>query len=293
VLDLSCPCPDCKTEVTIEDVRFLCDYDTVAKYERFVVIASLKADPNIRWCPSPNCANGIKVGNPPPAWLSCNLCKFEFCYSCLQPKHEGAECSKAALAALAARKEEDDKALESFKKWAEEHQARVKPCPVCHSFIEKTEGCNHMTCGNISCKHQFCWLCLGDYDNGTHFNDFENNPNCYDKQFYTPTMEFLETAAYTPEHRRRFGRIAKKIGIYVGVGMAVVTLGVPAAVIGGPVYGCFKLHKRLKAKREAKVRRVAYHDPNFVPPTPARIEEARREVERLRALEAEINRRNW
>lgn len=289
VLDLNCPCPGCETEVDIEDIRFLCDYDTVAKYERFVVIASLKADPNTRWCPGPNCVNGIKVGTPPPTWLHCTLCNLDFCYTCLQNKHEGTECSKAALAALAARKEEEDKALESFKKWAEEHQARVKPCPLCHTFIEKTEGCNHMTCGNISCRHQFCWLCLGNYDNGNHFNDFTNIPNCYDKQFYTPTnIDILEASIYqTPANRRRFGRIAKKIGIYVGVGMAVVTLGVPAAVIGGPVYGCFQLHKRLKAKRERRGRQYA-HNPNFVPPSPDRIAEARREVERLRRLEAEL-----
>lgn len=37
---------------------------------------------------------------------------------------------------------EEDKALEQFKKWAESQNSRIKPCPLCHSFIEKTEGCN-------------------------------------------------------------------------------------------------------------------------------------------------------
>jgi len=72
------------------------------------------------------------------------------------------------------------------------------------------------------------------------------------------------------------------------VGMAVVTLGVPAAVIGGPVYGCFRLHKRLKAKRRARSR--GFYDANFVPPSGEAIERARREAERLRALEREIER---
>jgi len=222
-------------------------------------------------------------------WLFCSLCGFDFCATCLHQKHEGSECSKVALEALAIRQAEEERALEQFKKWAEGQNSRIKPCPVCHSFIEKTEGCNHMTCANISCRHQFCWLCLGDYDEGRHFNDFTNFPNCYDKQFFYANNyandfnEFQNNAVA----RRRFGRIAKKIGIYVGVGMAVVTLGVPAAVIGGPVYGCFKLHKRLKAKREEKTRRNTYfnHNPDFVPPSPQRIAEARREVERLRALE--------
>lgn len=34
-----------------------------SRYERFVVIASLKADPNTRWCPGPGCVNGVKVNH--------------------------------------------------------------------------------------------------------------------------------------------------------------------------------------------------------------------------------------
>ena len=39
----------------------------------------------------------------------------------------------------------------------------TKPCPKCKTSIDKNGGCMHMTCRN--CKHNFCWLCLGDYAN--------------------------------------------------------------------------------------------------------------------------------
>ena len=39
--------------------------------------------------------------------------------------------------------------------------ANTKKCPKCHQGIEKTYGCNWMTC--FSCKHGFCWLCMGDF----------------------------------------------------------------------------------------------------------------------------------
>jgi hypothetical protein len=41
----------------------------------------------------------------------------------------------------------------NFKDW--------KRCPACRMFIEKTEGCNHMTC---LCGHQFCFICIADWN---------------------------------------------------------------------------------------------------------------------------------
>ena len=47
--------------------------------------------------------------------------------------------------------------------------ARIaKTCPGknCGAAIQKNEGCDHMTCR--VCKHEFCWLCLGDWRTRTH-----------------------------------------------------------------------------------------------------------------------------
>lgn len=37
----------------------------------------------------------------------------------------------------------------------------TKRCPKCSASIEKNQGCMHMTCSN--CRHEFCWLCTGDW----------------------------------------------------------------------------------------------------------------------------------
>lgn len=42
--------------------------------------------------------------------------------------------------------------------WIKQH---TKKCPKCTVDIEKNQGCMHMTCR--SCKHEFCWICSGDW----------------------------------------------------------------------------------------------------------------------------------
>eukprot|EP00026_Physarum_polycephalum_P002675 Phypoly_transcript_02683.p1 GENE.Phypoly_transcript_02683~~Phypoly_transcript_02683.p1 ORF type:complete len:581 (+),score=128.95 Phypoly_transcript_02683:252-1745(+) len=66
VLDLTCPFPECKTEFPPNDIKFLCTSEIYAKYERFTLLAALRADPNARWCPNPYCNNGIKVHTKTP-----------------------------------------------------------------------------------------------------------------------------------------------------------------------------------------------------------------------------------
>jgi ariadne-1 len=60
-----------------------------------------------------------------------------------------------------------------FKKWQIKNSsesenliwiiANTKMCPnsKCGRPIEKSTGCNHMTCK--VCSHEFCWLCMGKW----------------------------------------------------------------------------------------------------------------------------------
>ncbi|ETV65183.1 hypothetical protein H257_18015 [Aphanomyces astaci] len=70
--------------------------------------------------------------------LTCTQCKSCWCIDCGLKYHYFAT-----------------QACGSFRKWRAKH--RVKACPNCTRFIEKVDGCNHMTC--TQCKFQFCWVC--------------------------------------------------------------------------------------------------------------------------------------
>lgn len=72
--------------------------------------------------------------------------------NCHQPWHGWASCDRSK-----------DKGMRSFQR-----KSFVKQCPKCRTTIEKSEGCNHMTCH--VCGHDFWWLCGEEYKNGSHFS---------------------------------------------------------------------------------------------------------------------------
>jgi hypothetical protein len=71
---------------------------------------------------------------------TCNRC---YCIQCGNFEHPGSLCPPPS----------------ETLKWLEAHS---KPCPNCGHAIEKSAGCNHMTCSRRAggCGHQFCWLCF-------------------------------------------------------------------------------------------------------------------------------------
>lgn len=236
VLSVPCPDPSCKTDVTPNDVKDVLDQAMWEKYDNFVLIATLKQDPNICWCPSPGCTNAIFREPTDDTKIVCDACRYQFCSMCKEQWHDGMSCEDFAQI-----KDKIEKSVarqaSSFSTWTSKHNKQVKPCPGCKAFIEKVEGCNHMTC--VSCKFQFCWMCLSEYT-GMHFNDNINFPNCYMRQYYTPRPW------YKPNVEKQ---TLVKAGKILGLGAAVMILGVPAAVIGGPIYGCIKLRQKLRPKK--------------------------------------------
>jgi E3 ubiquitin-protein ligase RNF14 len=84
VMDLTCPDPSCDYEITREEVTHLCDAPIVKKYEEFTVIAALRTDPNIRWCPNPTCSSLVRIDPQnlnyvTKKWTNCGACHVWLC----------------------------------------------------------------------------------------------------------------------------------------------------------------------------------------------------------------------
>ena len=163
VLSIKCPC-DCGKIYTDENVKliFTTKPDIFTKYLKFKRITEISQDPNVRWCVRAEC-EGYMTGEKTSKKLICPLCTQEMCFLCRNAWHEGQTCEQAMN-------------LE-FKKYVE--RVEVKACPKCKSKIEKSEGCNHMTCSR--CHYQFCWLCLGKY--GSRHYEWYNIFGCSGMQY--------------------------------------------------------------------------------------------------------------
>ena len=124
---------------------------------------------NIKWCINPNCGACIRSTNKSSIEIDC-VCGTNFCFRCLRQGHRPCSC---LMTELWEKRDNEDSAN---VKWL---HLNTKQCPKCSKFIEKNQGCNHMTCKKEAggCGHEFCWLCFSDWFN--HSTATHQNCNVY------------------------------------------------------------------------------------------------------------------
>ncbi|XP_065165687.1 potential E3 ubiquitin-protein ligase ariadne-2-like [Atheta coriaria] len=183
---ISCMARDCEV-LAPEDfvLKHLTQPDMREKYQQFSFQDYVKSHPELRFCPGPNCAVVIKSKECKAKRSVCNQCKSIFCFRCGMDYHAPTDCSviKKWLTKCA-----DDSETSNYI------SAHTKDCPKCHIIIEKNGGCNHMQCYN--CKHDFCWMCLGDWkQHGSEYYEcsrYKDNPNIAHESIHAQAREALK-----------------------------------------------------------------------------------------------------
>jgi len=82
------------------------------------------------------------------------LCKKEYCLKCRVLFHKDMSCKEYQVSA------NPDKNEEAFTEFVK--GSKLKQCPWCSFWVERTMGCDHMTC---KCGQHFCYKCGGKYGN--------------------------------------------------------------------------------------------------------------------------------
>ncbi|CAD6184555.1 unnamed protein product [Caenorhabditis auriculariae] len=144
-------------ELLIEDEKvmsYVVEEPVRASYKRLMINSYVETNRLLRWCPGVDCGRAAKVSHCEPRLVVCT-CKSRFCFACGNEWHEPVNCR---LLRLWLKKCSDDSETSN---WI---NANTKECPKCLVTIEKDGGCNHMTCKNVACRAEFCWMCLGPWE---------------------------------------------------------------------------------------------------------------------------------
>ncbi|GAA5876788.1 hypothetical protein JCM8547_003166 [Rhodosporidiobolus lusitaniae] len=193
-----------------EEVEKLCGKEKRERWEWLKEKVRVESDPTIAFCPLDRCQAAVPKIEDEEKLRICPSCSYSFCQFCRKAWHgarnpcslpqqskivaaylEGTDSEKQALEAryggsnikrLVAAYEEE----KAMKEWLEAHATR---CPGCDVPVEKSHGCNHMTCGK--CATHFCYRCgksISPTDPYKHYNT--PGGRCYGHLFdFNPGQE--------------------------------------------------------------------------------------------------------
>ena len=156
-------CPFCKDNKRHEinykivlDILLLNNKDNIAlKLENISLNYLVENYPNeITYCPTPGCKY-ICSYDKNEFNLICPLCHKSYCLQCKTEWHQNLTCEEYQKN----KKKEDDENDIKFEEYVKGNN--FKQCPNCKRWVEKTQGCDHISC---PCGTHFCYNCGGIRD---------------------------------------------------------------------------------------------------------------------------------
>ena len=141
-------------------------------------------------------------------WTICTKCKNEY--------HGKRPCSDAVDIAV--------------QRWAKKRL--VQTCSKCNMLVEKTRGCNHMTCP--ICRYQWCWLCGATYTD-IHFSPL-NPLGC----------PGLQGGNHRKQNWSQWKRIGWRILVFLGLIIAlpfIILFGFPVAFVFWCYDQCYSVRR--------------------------------------------------
>ena len=177
LLDTKCPMKNCNFNVT-ESIFKKCladDKKLLSIYKKCILRNFTESNIDIKMCPNPDCNLCVKLPGHGMYEIKCQ-CGALFCFKCLKESHRPCECFIIDMWNKKNNSESEN------SKWL---VLNTKQCPNCHKYIEKNQGCNHMTCRKSAggCGYEFCWICLGEWapHGSSYFKCEKYDPNKEDE----------------------------------------------------------------------------------------------------------------
>ncbi len=185
-------CPTCNALILPSLIKRLISIEDFNRFDKLLLQRTLEGMFDITYCPLPSCRCAT-VKEADSNMSQCPRCSFCFCVLCRHTWHGVAPCKlltqdlkelievwdtleepeKKKLAEQYGGRKKLETAFQEFEsvKWV---YSNSKKCPSCSSNIQKTEGCNKMTC--TQCQSHFCWLCDSPLPKHDPYNHFKIGP---------------------------------------------------------------------------------------------------------------------
>ncbi|XP_027367068.1 probable E3 ubiquitin-protein ligase RNF217 [Abrus precatorius] len=157
---VSCPGLNCKGVLEVDACMAMLPKELLDRWSD-ALCEALFLTAHKFYCPFRDCSAMLLVdgeGGKDIRESECPFCHRLFCARCYVPWHAGVGCEEFETLNEDERGREDLLVREFInkKKWSR--------CPQCKFFVEKTEGCLHITC---RCQFEFCYAC-GEQWTSTH-----------------------------------------------------------------------------------------------------------------------------
>lgn len=149
---IKCPFVGCKDDVSTDDVSEHLSEEEMGKYWEFTLGNYIDSHlDELTWCPTPDCKYAFIFDKNESQFL-CPKCSKEYCMNCRCDYHTNMTCAEYR------KNSEFNADDEKFLNFVNGN--KFKQCPQCKFWVEKNQGCDHMTC---RCGFQFCYKCGGVY----------------------------------------------------------------------------------------------------------------------------------
>ncbi|KAB1214481.1 hypothetical protein CJ030_MR5G010371 [Morella rubra] len=139
---VSCPGLDCKVVLEVDACRPVLPKDVLERWDEAICQALFPASQKL-YCPFKDCSAMLLNDNGEGEVIresECPYCHRLFCAQCHDAWHPGVECEEFQ------RMNEDERGRSDLMVRELAKERRWMRCPHCKYYVERAEGCLHMTC---------------------------------------------------------------------------------------------------------------------------------------------------
>ena len=159
-------CPTCKEPIEANTIKKLLTEEEFNKYNYLITKIQGYRNEDYIPCPYPDCPDFAQESQFSTNIVICQN-GHTFCKKCLELIDKNIkDIKEKEHTCFENMTLEEQKTLEFFKK-----NKNFRKCPKCKNEVVREGGeCNNMTCTNIWCGYEFCWICNGKYEESHYKN---------------------------------------------------------------------------------------------------------------------------